>query len=159
MQLAVETPVQLQVVAWSDPVIENLGHRPGSAYIEAVWLGILGPTTTFTWMRLARLAAARPSTTIDVVDLAVSLGVPDVGADGGLRRRPPGRSHPGRPAGPTRRPRGTDHEAVVLGPGGPRASPPSPSLILRRGDAGSEDRRRPVRGVEAPQHERLLHSP
>jgi hypothetical protein len=75
MQLAVETPVQLQVVAWSDPVIENLGHRPGSAYIEAVWLGILGPTTTFTWMRLARLAAARPSTTIDVVDLAVSLGV------------------------------------------------------------------------------------
>ena len=75
MQLATETPVQLYVIAWSDPVIEGLGHRPGSAYIEAVWLGLLGPTTTFAWMRLSRLAAARPSATVDAVDLAVSLGV------------------------------------------------------------------------------------
>jgi hypothetical protein len=75
MQVAVETPVQLHVVAWSDPVVEALAHRPGSAYIEAVWLGILGPTSTFLWMRLARLAASRPTAIVDVVDLAVSLGV------------------------------------------------------------------------------------
>jgi hypothetical protein len=75
MQIAVETPVLLEIVPWSDPVVETLGHRPGTAYIEAVWLGILGPTTTFAWMRLARLAAVRPSASLDMVDLAVSLGV------------------------------------------------------------------------------------
>jgi hypothetical protein len=39
------------------------------------WLGILGPSTTLLWARLARLCAAEPNTGVDVVDLAISLGL------------------------------------------------------------------------------------
>jgi hypothetical protein len=63
------------LVAFPDPAVERSGHRPGSPYVEFVWLGILGPTTTFAWQRLARLAAVMPSTKIDITDLSVSLGL------------------------------------------------------------------------------------
>lgn len=69
------TPDRLTIVAWADPSTEVHGHRPGSPYVEAVWLGILGPSTTLCWQRLARLATAREATAIDSVDLAVSLGL------------------------------------------------------------------------------------
>jgi hypothetical protein len=73
----VETPATLTVVAWPDPVIEAHGHKPGSPYVEACWLGVLGPSTTLAWQRLARLATARPATAIDTADLAASLGLGD----------------------------------------------------------------------------------
>jgi hypothetical protein len=41
------------------------------------WLGVLGPSTTLAWQRLARLATARPATAIDTADLAASLGLGD----------------------------------------------------------------------------------
>ncbi len=69
------TPSHLTVIAWPDPVIESHGHRPGTAYIEAVWLGVLGPSATWAWQRLARVATTRPGVTIDSTDLAVSLGL------------------------------------------------------------------------------------
>jgi len=47
----------------------------GAPYVEFVWLGILGPSVTFAWQRLARQAAAISSSTVDVVDLSVSLGL------------------------------------------------------------------------------------
>jgi len=72
---ATETPARLNLIAWSDPVIEALGHRPGAAYIEAVWVGVLGPSPTWAWMRLARQAAVHPASVVDVIDLAVSLGL------------------------------------------------------------------------------------
>jgi hypothetical protein len=62
-------------VPWPDPIVEAHGHRPGSPYVEACWLGILGPSTTLCWQRLSRLASARPATAIDSTDLAVSLGL------------------------------------------------------------------------------------
>jgi hypothetical protein len=65
----------MTVIALADPVVEGRGHRPGSAYIEHVWLSALGPASTWMWTRLARLAAARPSTLIDMPDLAASLGL------------------------------------------------------------------------------------
>ena len=68
-------PAEIVVVAWDDPVVEALGHWPGDPYVEECWLGILGPSTTLLWARLARLCAAGPSTAVDVVDLAVSLGL------------------------------------------------------------------------------------
>lgn len=71
------TPPRLTVIAWPDPVIEAHGHQPGSAYVEGVWLGVLGPSATWAWQRLARLAATRPGATIDSVDLATSLGLGD----------------------------------------------------------------------------------
>jgi len=68
-------PAEIVVVAWQDPVVEALGHWPGDPYIEYCWLGILGPSTTLLWARLARLCAGTRSTGVDVVDLAVSLGL------------------------------------------------------------------------------------
>lgn len=34
----------LHVVAWVDPVIDELGHDPRSHYVEHYWLGVLGPS-------------------------------------------------------------------------------------------------------------------
>ncbi len=71
------TPPRLTVVAWPDTVIEAHGHRPGSPYVEGVWLGVLGPSATWAWQRLARIATTRPGVTIDSTDLATSLGLGD----------------------------------------------------------------------------------
>lgn len=68
-------PPQMHVVALRDPHVEASGHRPGSAYIEAVYLGQLGPSATWLWQRLARTATVRPRLSIDMVDLAGSLGL------------------------------------------------------------------------------------
>ena len=70
-----ETPPTLKLVPLPDPVVERLGHRPGSPYVEFVWLGILGPSTTFAWQRLARQVTAISSSSLDVVDFSVSLGL------------------------------------------------------------------------------------
>jgi hypothetical protein len=67
-----EAPSALAVVPWADPVVEAHGHRPGSPYVHAVWLGILGPSTTLCWERLARLAANRATATVDTTDLAAN---------------------------------------------------------------------------------------
>jgi hypothetical protein len=71
------TPDHLAVVAYKDEVIEHLGYAPGHHYIEAVWLGVLGPSATWCWQRLARVAASAGGGPIlvDAVDLAVSLGL------------------------------------------------------------------------------------
>lgn len=71
------SPDTLTVVPWKHQAQDKAGHPPGDPYIEAVWLGILGPSATLCWARLARLAAVQPVTTIDTVDLAVSLGLSD----------------------------------------------------------------------------------
>jgi hypothetical protein len=74
-QTAIATPTTLTVVPFADPLVERLGHRPGSPYVEFVWLGILGPSTTLTWQRLSRQAAAISSSSVDAIDLSVSLGL------------------------------------------------------------------------------------
>lgn len=79
-----ETPERLTVVAWRDPLVETRGHRPGSPYVELVWLGTLGPSTTLCWQRLSRLAATGPGTEVDTADLSRSLGLGD-----GLGRNAP----------------------------------------------------------------------
>jgi hypothetical protein len=74
-QSPTETPPTLTLVRFPDPIVERLGHRPGSPYVEFVWLGVLGPSTTFAWQRLARQAAAISSSNVDVADLSLSLGL------------------------------------------------------------------------------------
>ena len=74
-QVNLPTPALMSVTVWEDPVVEALGHRPGSAYIEDVWLGVLGPTTTWAWLRLARAASTGPGAPVDMADLARSLGL------------------------------------------------------------------------------------
>ncbi|MGH9065066.1 MAG: hypothetical protein ACRD0L_14050 [Acidimicrobiales bacterium] len=74
-QTNLPTPERMQVIALDDPVVEAHDHRPGSPYVEAVWLELLGPSATWTWQRAARQAAARPSSVVDMADLATSLGL------------------------------------------------------------------------------------
>lgn len=69
------SPPTLKVVPWPNPALDAQGHRPGSPYVLAVWLGILGPSTTLCWSRLSGIGQARPQTAIDVTDLARSLGL------------------------------------------------------------------------------------
>ena len=35
----------LHVVAWPDPVVDQVGYDPRTMYVERFWLGILGPTS------------------------------------------------------------------------------------------------------------------
>jgi hypothetical protein len=44
---------RLRVVAWRDPVIDQLGHDPRSAYVERFWLCVLGPTTLWLLRNIA----------------------------------------------------------------------------------------------------------
>jgi hypothetical protein len=74
-QVNLPTPAFMVVTALDDPVTDSLGHRPGSSYVEDVWLGVLGPTTTWAWLRLARVAEQSPGSTLDMADLARSLGL------------------------------------------------------------------------------------
>ena len=74
-QFPTGSPPTLNIVPWPDPITDSHGHRPGSPYVEAVWLGILGPSTTLCWTRLSRIANTRPNTAVDITDLALSLGL------------------------------------------------------------------------------------
>ena len=74
-QVLARLPERLRVVAWPGPAVEPVGHSPDSLYVEAVWLEVLGPSTTMlAWDRLARSAAARPGAVIGSPGLAQSLG-------------------------------------------------------------------------------------
>lgn len=67
-------PLSVPVRPWTDPVVEARGFPADSAYVEQVWLGILGPTATWAYRRLAAMAE-QPDFQCDLTDLAVSLGV------------------------------------------------------------------------------------
>lgn len=38
---------------WADPVVDERGHDPRSAYVERYWLGVIGPTATLIMRRFA----------------------------------------------------------------------------------------------------------
>ena len=68
MTFAVET--------WTDPVIDQLGHDPRSAYVEKFWLPILGPSSVWLLRRLADGLDRHPEGfDLDLVEAAHSLGV------------------------------------------------------------------------------------
>ena len=70
-------PAEPAVVAYEDPLIERLGHGPDSPYIENCWLAITGPSATWMWRRLARLAteAETSPVMVDTTDLMLSVGL------------------------------------------------------------------------------------
>ncbi len=72
-----EFPVQvLKVEPWPDPVIDQLGHDPRSAYVERFWLGILGPSTVWLLRRLAAGLDEQPEGfDLDVAETALALGL------------------------------------------------------------------------------------
>ena len=43
----------LEITAWSDPLVDRLGHDPRSRYVERFWLPVLGPSTCWLLRRLA----------------------------------------------------------------------------------------------------------
>jgi hypothetical protein len=67
---------ELAVTAWPDPVIDELGHDPRSAYVEHFWLGILGPSTVWLLRRLADGLEREPDGfVLDLPETARALGV------------------------------------------------------------------------------------
>ena len=69
-------PPTVRVIPWPDPVVEELGHDPRSAYVERYWLGVLGPTATWLVRRLAdRLDEEPDGFDLDLGALAAELGV------------------------------------------------------------------------------------
>jgi len=38
---------------WSDPIVDERGHDPRSAYVERYWLSVIGPTATLIMRRFA----------------------------------------------------------------------------------------------------------
>ncbi|MHB8243850.1 MAG: hypothetical protein ACYDGN_00660 [Acidimicrobiales bacterium] len=72
------TPVagSLHVEPWTDPVVDEIGHDPRSAYAETFWLPVLGPSTTWLLRRFAsHLDDAPAGVDFDVEDLARRLGI------------------------------------------------------------------------------------
>lgn len=66
----------IRIVAWPDPVIDQLGYDPRSLYVETFWLGILGPTCTWLMRRLAAGLEDRPEGfELDLEDTARALGL------------------------------------------------------------------------------------
>lgn len=70
----------LPVRPWPDPVIDALGHDPRSPYVEAFWLGVLGPSTTWLLRRLAAgFDAAPDGFELDLAEAAQALGLANRG--------------------------------------------------------------------------------
>lgn len=74
----------LLVVPWVDPVVDQLGFDPRSAYVEQFWLPLLGPTSTWLLRRFASEFETKPDGfSLDASDLARSLGIGTRGGSSG----------------------------------------------------------------------------
>lgn len=61
---------------WLDPVVDQVGHDPRSAYVEKFWLATLGPSTTWLMRRLVGgLDDAPDGYELDLAATARSLGL------------------------------------------------------------------------------------
>ncbi|HEX8803897.1 MAG TPA: hypothetical protein VF743_06880, partial [Acidimicrobiales bacterium] len=66
----------LLVRPWVDPVVDQVGHDPRSAYVERFWLGILGPSATWLLRYLVgRLEAAPDGFDLDLDECATAIGL------------------------------------------------------------------------------------
>lgn len=66
----------LEVVTWSDPLVEQLGHPARSAYVETYWLSVIGPASTWAIRRLsAWLDAAPDGFHVSLTELSRELGL------------------------------------------------------------------------------------
>ena len=64
------------ILPWPDPVIDQLGHDPRSAYAERFWLGLIGPSTAWLLRRVAEGLESEPDGyQVPVPELARSLGL------------------------------------------------------------------------------------
>jgi hypothetical protein len=66
----------LQVLPWSDPVIDQVGYDPRSRYVERFWLGILGPSATWLMRYLVDgLERSPEGYRLDLDECATALGL------------------------------------------------------------------------------------
>jgi len=77
------TAGRLQVTAWPDAVIDDLGHDPRSSYVELFWLSTLGPSAVWLLRHFVRHldAADRADVGFDADETAHAIGL----AAGGKR--------------------------------------------------------------------------
>lgn len=69
-------PTHLLVHPWVDPVVDEVGHDPRSAYVEQFWLSSLGPSTTWLMRHLAAGLEAEPDGfCLDLAVAARTLGL------------------------------------------------------------------------------------
>jgi len=74
----------LDVEVWIDPVIDQLGHDPHSAYVEQYWLPIVGPSSILLIRKLATNLNANPTGfSFSAAQWAVELGVGSRGGTNG----------------------------------------------------------------------------
>jgi hypothetical protein len=68
----------LPIRPWVDPLIDNLGFDPRSAYVERFWLSILGPSTTWLLRRVASAFDRSPEGfDLPLADTAKEIGLGD----------------------------------------------------------------------------------
>ena len=61
---------------WDDSLVDRHGYPADGDYLEFFWIGTLGPTATWLYRRLARVAALHPfGAAVDLAELATSLGL------------------------------------------------------------------------------------
>lgn len=61
---------------WTDPIVDERGHDPRSAYVERYWLGVIGPTATWISRRFADEFDRSPDGfTIDLEHTATTMGL------------------------------------------------------------------------------------
>jgi hypothetical protein len=71
---------RLRIEALRDPVLEAVGHLPGSAYCRRYYLPILGPSSLLCAELLAEWLADQPDGyEVDVAFLGAALGLPGKG--------------------------------------------------------------------------------
>lgn len=66
---------KLHITAWNDKSVDPYGHDPRSAYVEQFWLSTLGPSTTWFLRVCAKKLDSSSNVTIDLADLAQTLGI------------------------------------------------------------------------------------
>jgi hypothetical protein len=83
-----DVPATLHVVAWPDPVVDELGYDPRSWYVERFWLPVVGPTSTWLLRRLASCFGSHPEGfDVELPELARTLGLgPRTGRNSPLGR-------------------------------------------------------------------------
>lgn len=67
---------KLRVEPWHDALIDEVGYDPRSDYVEAFWLPVLGPSTTFLLRHFTiQLMTSPDGLELDIEDTARSLGL------------------------------------------------------------------------------------
>ena len=69
-------PTTATIRPWIDPVVDEHGHDPRSAYVEQFWLGVIGPTATWLMRRFVTGFDAEPSGyRLDLEHTATAMGL------------------------------------------------------------------------------------